>query len=105
MVFDMRVLLVIHPFRMDLRVFCPLQFFGISISSSVLVTQQKIICLSMQETRVPSLGWEDPMEEGIATHSSIFARRIPWTVEPDRLQSVELQRAGYDLAMKQQYVW
>ena len=90
MVFDMRVMLVIHPCRVDLEVFCTLQFFGISISSSSLVTQQKIICLSMQETRVPSLDWEDPLEEGIATHSSILAWRIPWTEEPGILQSVEL---------------
>jgi len=49
-----------------------------------------MICLSMQETQVPSLGWEDPVEEGIATHSSILAWRIPWTEEPGILQSVEL---------------
>ena len=36
-------------------------------------------------------GWEDPLEEGIATHSSILAWRIPWTEEPGRLQSLELQ--------------
>ena len=39
----------------------------------------------MQETRVWSLGWEDPLEEGMATHSSILAWRIPWTEEPGRL--------------------
>ena len=37
---------------------------------------------TMQETQVQSLGWEDPLEEGMATHSSIFAWRIPWTEEP-----------------------
>jgi len=37
------------------------------------------------ETRVQSLGWEDPLEEGMATHSSILAWRIPWTEEPDGL--------------------
>ena len=36
----------------------------------------------MQETQVPSLGWEDPLEKGIATHSGILAWRIPWTEEP-----------------------
>ena len=41
----------------------------------------------MQETWVQSLGWEDPLEEGMATHSSILAWRIPWTEEPGRLQS------------------
>ena len=42
------------------------------------------------------LGWEDPLEEGIAAHSSILAWRIPWTEEPGGLQSVGLQRPGYD---------
>ena len=47
----------------------------------------------MQETLVPSLGWEDPLEEEMATHSSILAWRIPWTEEPGGLQSMGLQRA------------
>ena len=42
------------------------------------------------------LGWEDPLEEGMATHSSILAWRIPWMEEPGRLQSVGLQRVGHD---------
>ena len=46
----------------------------------------------MQEMWVPSLGGEDPLEEGMATHSSILAWRIPWTEEPDGLQSMGLQR-------------
>ena len=50
--------------------------------------------LAMQETPVLSLGWEDPLEEGMATHSIILAWRIPWTEEPDGLQSTGLQRAG-----------
>ena len=50
----------------------------------------------MQETQVPSLGWEDPLEKGIATHSSILAWRIPWTEEPGGLQSMRLQKAGHD---------
>ena len=41
-------------------------------------------------------GWEDPLEEGMATHSSIFAWRIPWTEEPSSLQSMGLQRVGHD---------
>jgi len=41
------------------------------------------------------LGWEDPLEEGVATHSSILAWRIPWTEEPGGLQSVGLQRVGH----------
>ena len=44
-----------------------------------------------QETQVRSLGWEDPLEEGMATHSSILAWRIPWTEEPGGLQSMGLQ--------------
>ena len=47
-------------------------------------------------TRVRSLGLEDPLEEGMATHSSILARRIPWTEEPGRLQVMGLQRVGDD---------
>ena len=43
--------------------------------------------LAMQGTRVRSLSWEDPLEEEMATYSSIFARRIQWTEEPGRLQS------------------
>ena len=50
----------------------------------------------MQETWVQSLGWEDPLEEGMATHSSILAWRIPWTEEPGGLQSVGLQRVRHD---------
>ena len=41
-------------------------------------------------------GQEDPLKEGMATHSSIPARRTPWTEEPGRLQSIELQRVGHD---------
>ena len=40
--------------------------------------------------QVRSLGWEDPLEEGMATHSSVLAWRIPWTEEPGRLQSMRL---------------
>ena len=49
----------------------------------------------MQETRVQSLGGEDPLEEGMATHSSILAWRIPWTEEPGSLQSMGLQRVRH----------
>ena len=47
------------------------------------------------ETRVPSLVLEDPLEEGMATHSSILAWRIPWTEEPGGLQFMGLQRVGH----------
>ena len=49
---------------------------------------------SMQETWVRSLGWEDPLEKGMATLSVILAWRIPWTEEPGRIQSMVLQRVG-----------
>ena len=49
---------------------------------------------AMQETCVQSLGWEDPLEEGMATHSSILAWRIPRTEEPSGLQSIGLPRVG-----------
>ena len=45
---------------------------------------------------VQSLGWEDTLEEGMATHSSILALRIPWTEEPEGLQSIGLQRVRHD---------
>ena len=48
------------------------------------------------EIRVQSLGREDPLEEGMATHSSILALRIPWAEEPGGLQSVGSQRDGHD---------
>ena len=50
----------------------------------------------LQEMRVRSLGGEDPLEEGMATHSSILAWRIPWTEEHGGLQSIWLQRVGHD---------
>ena len=52
----------------------------------------------MQETRLRSLGWEDPLEKEMATHSSILAWKISWTKEPGRLQSMGSQRVGYDWA-------
>ena len=51
---------------------------------------------AMQETQVQSLGWEDPLVKGMATHSSILAWRIPWTKEPGELQSKGLQRVSHD---------
>ena len=53
---------------------------------------------AMQETRVQSLGWEDPLEKGMATHSSILPWRISWTEEPGRLQFIGLQGVGHDWA-------
>ena len=51
---------------------------------------------AMQETQVWSLGQEDPVEKGVATHSSIIAKTIPETEEPSGLQSMGLQRVGHD---------
>ena len=56
-----------------------------------LVTRTVKNLPAMQETQVPSLGWEDPLEKGMATHSSIFAWKIPWTEEPGGLQSMGSQ--------------
>ena len=51
---------------------------------------------AVQETWVRSLGWEDPLEKEMATHSSILAWKIPWTEELGRLQSTGSQRVGHD---------
>ena len=51
---------------------------------------------AMQETSVRSLAWEDPLEKGTATHSSILAWRIPWTEEPGGLQPMESQGVRHD---------
>ena len=50
----------------------------------------------MRETWVQSLGWEDPLEKEMATHSSTLAWKIPWTEEPGRLQPMGSQRVGHD---------
>ena len=63
-----------------------------------LVAQEVKKLPAVHETWVQSLGQEDTLEKGIATHSSILAWRIPWTEEPGRLQSMESQRVGHDWA-------
>ena len=50
----------------------------------------------IQETLVRSLGWEDPLEESMATHCSILSWKTPWTEEPDVLQSMGSQKGGQD---------
>ena len=57
---------------------------------------------AMHKTWVQSLGWEDPLEKEMATHSSILAWRIPQTEEPGGLQSMGSQRVGRDLVTEQQ---
>ena len=61
-----------------------------------MVTQMVKNPPAMQETRVQSLGGEDPLEKGMAIHSSFLSWRIPWTEEPGRLQSMALQRVRHD---------
>ena len=60
---------------------------------------------AMQETQVWSLGQEDTLEKGMATHSSILRWRIPWTEEPGRLQSMGSQRVGHDCMTKTFFHW
>ena len=57
---------------------------------------KKLAC----QCRVSSLGWEDPLEKEIATHSSVLAWQIPWTEEPSGLQSMGSQRVGHDWPIK-----
>ena len=61
-----------------------------------LVAQMVKHLPTMWETRVQSLGQEDPLEKEMATHSSTLVWKIPWTEEPGRLQSMGLQRVGHD---------
>ena len=61
-----------------------------------LVAQMVKRLPTMWETRVRSLGQEDPLEKEMATHSGTLAWRIPWIEEPGRLQSMGTQRVGYD---------
>ena len=61
-----------------------------------LVAQMVKKLFAMQETGVPSLDWEDPLEKGMTTHFSILAWKIPHTEELGRLQSIGLQRAGHN---------
>ena len=63
-----------------------------------LVAQMVKTPPAMKETQVWSLGWEDPLEKSMATHSSLLVWRIPWTEEPGGLQSVKLQRVRHDWA-------
>ena len=75
---------------MKLRLKLPRSFPGGSVVKNLPVVQK------MQEILVRSLGHEEPLEEGIATHSSTLAWRIPWTEELGRLLSVGSKKVGYD---------
>ena len=74
-------------------------------SNTILISAQKLAFLvaqmvkhlpAIRETWVQSLGWEDPLEKEMATHSSTLAWKIPWTEEPGRLQSMGSQRVEHD---------
>ena len=69
----------------------PLQYSWASLEAQIVKNPP-----AMWETWVPSLGWEDPLEEEMATHSSILAWRFPWTEEPGGLQSMKSQRVGHN---------
>ena len=69
---------------------------GEFLKYSSLMAQMVKNLPAMQETRVQSLGWEDLLEKEMVTHSGILAWRIPWTEEPDGLQSSGLQRVGHE---------
>ena len=75
-------------------------FFIVQLSHPLtsLVAQTVNRLSTMRETRVPSLGWQDPLEKEMAIHSSTIAWKIPWTEEPGRLQSMGSQRVGHDWA-------
>ena len=73
------------------------------MSPASLVAQKIKHLPAMQETRVRSLGWEDPLEKEMAIHSSILAWRIPWTEEPGGLQSTGWQRVGHFTPALQAY--
>ena len=62
----------------------------------VLVVKTHLSVHEMKEIQALSLGQEDPLEEGMATHSSVLVWRIPWTEEPDELQSVGLRGVRHD---------
>jgi len=71
-------------------------YFKVSKQQKDMVAQMVKCLPTMQETWVQSLGQEDLLEKEMATHSSIFAWKIPWMEAPGRLQSMGWQRAGHD---------
>ena len=75
--------------RWDLKV-------GKSTRRASLAAQMVKNLPAMQETQVRFQGWEDALEKGVVTHSSILSWRIPWTEEPGGLQSIGSQRVGHD---------
>ena len=72
------------------------RLWGRTESDTTEATQQQQQQQQQQQTQVQSLGQEDPLEEEVATHSSVLAWRMPWTEEPAGLQSIRPHRAGHD---------
>ena len=81
------------PFR---GIIIPFLIHPLESEAAVSVAQTVKKLPAVQETQVRSLGQEDPLEKGMATHSSILAWRIPWTKKPGGLQSLGLQRVRHD---------
>ena len=76
---------------------CDIHIFKhLKLSKASLVAQTVKCLLTMREIWVQSLGWEDPLEKKMTTHSSTLAWKISWMEEPGRLQSMGLQRVGED---------
>ena len=73
-------------------------FLGVSLVAQTVKNPS-----AMRETWVRSLGWKDPLEQGMATHSSILACQIPWTEEPGGLQSTGSQRVGHGVTNSTAY--
>ena len=69
---------------------------GTNIAGASVVAQSVKNLLAVQETWVRSLGWEDPLEKKMATHSSIIAWKISWTEKPGELQSMGSQTVGHN---------
>ena len=68
----------------------------IRASQVTLVVNTRLPVQEREETWVQALGWADPLEQGMATHSSILSWRMMWTKEPGRLQSIGSQRVGHN---------
>ena len=77
-------------------VHCYALMYQVSFSGGASDKEPACQCWRHKETQVQFLGWEDPLEKGMATHSSVLTWRIPWTEESSGLQSIGLHRFGHD---------
>ena len=92
-------------FNSWIPLFCITKCF-IFIGAFYLFTRASLVAQTVkQETRVRFLGREEPLEKEMATHSSTLAWKIPWTEEPDRLQSMGSQRVGHDWAHSPHFIF